>query len=710
MPSLKKLSAQLIGFTTVVVLAVGSNVAPAQSATETTVNGVQYSIVSPGIATAWSFTSDLPSSVTVESSVNIGGSAYSVTSISGNGFNTATGLTSVTIPASVTSFPDCCSFYQTGLTSVTFLGAAPTVSSRIFDSYVSSALRVYYYKRFGSGVVSGGFGSTWQAITTVGVDEPQTLTPTPTINGQAGVGVSMFGFRGTWDTGVSKTFAWYRDGVAISGATSEGYTPVVADIGKALTFKVTGTKTNFVTTSKTSAATELVVPAMTLAPTLTITGSANLDKTLTAVTGTWDADVVFTYQWNRAGTAITAATSSTYALVTADLTKTITVDVTATKTGYSTTTKTSAATAAVGNGIFVLTPTPTITGTVTVGNTLTAVPGTWDSGTTFAYVWKRAGANITGATASTYALVAADYNTAITVAVTGSKTNYTASSQTSSATAAVAAGAQTLSPTPTISGTTSFGQTLTAAPGTWDSGSTLSYQWNRAGSAITSATSATYTLVAADVGTAITVTVSSTKTGYTTTSKTSAATASIATIAMTLTPTPTITGTATVGQTLTAVAGTWDAGMTLTYSWLRAGVAISLATASTYVLAAADMANQISVIVTGSKSGYTTTDKTSANTSSVAGQTMTLIPTPTISGTAKLGETLTAAPGTWDAGVTLSYQWKRSGSAISGATSSTYTAVAADRGAALSVTVVATKAGFATATRTSGSTNAVESR
>jgi hypothetical protein len=63
---------------------------------------------------------------------------------------------------------------------------------------------------------------------------------------------------------------------------------------------------------------------------------------------------------------------------------------------------------------------PAITGTPTVGQTLTASTGTW-AGTapiTYAYQWLRAGAAIGGAVASTYVLVAADATHAISVQVT----------------------------------------------------------------------------------------------------------------------------------------------------------------------------------------------------------------------------------------------------------------------------------------------------
>lgn len=68
---------------------------------------------------------------------------------------------------------------------------------------------------------------------------------------------------------------------------------------------------------------------------------------------------------------------------------------------------------------------------------------------------------------------------------------------------------------------------------------------------------------------------------------------------------------------------------------------------------------------------------------------------PTISGTAKQGETLTASTGTWtgDPTITYAYQWQRSGTNISGATSSSYTLTSADAGHTIDVVVTASNAG-----------------
>ena len=62
-------------------------------------------------------------------------------------------------------------------------------------------------------------------------------------------------------------------------------------------------------------------------------------------------------------------------------------------------------------------------------------------------------------------------------------------------------------------------------------------------------------------------------------------------------------------------------------------------------------------------------------------------PAPTISGTAKVGETLTAAVTAWDPAATFTYTWLRDGKEIAGATEKTYKLTAADEATAVTVTV-----------------------
>lgn len=86
----------------------------------------------------------------------------------------------------------------------------------------------------------------------------------------------------------------------------------------------------------------------------------------------------------------------------------------------------------------------------------------------------------------------------------------------------------------------------------------------------------------------------------------------------TSTPTPKISGTAKVGKTLKAKAGTWKpSGAKFSYQWYRGSSKISGAKKSTYKLVSADKGKRVKVVVTGSKSGYTTASSTSAQTAKV---------------------------------------------------------------------------------------------
>lgn len=83
-------------------------------------------------------------------------------------------------------------------------------------------------------------------------------------------------------------------------------------------------------------------------------------------------------------------------------------------------------------------------------------------------------------------------------------------------------------------------------------------------------------------------------------------------------------------------------------------------------------------------------------------------PVPTITGTRKVGYTLTAVPGTWGpAPVTLRYQWYRSGAAITGATAKTYLLSGLDAGKQISVKVSGSKIGHMPVIKASTATAAI---
>ncbi len=354
---------------------------------------------------------------------------------------------------------------------------------------------------------------------------------------------------------------------------------------------------------------------------------------------------------------------------------------------------------------------PGITGTTTVGARLTAVNGTWSpTPSIFSYQWLRNGAVIAGATASTYTLTGAEWRTAVSVRVTARRAGYPPATATSRATGAVAAGTFMGRTAPAIAGTAKVGYPLTASKGSWSPmPSHYAYQWYRNGAAIARATGATYRPAAPDLGKRISVKVTVLLAGYTAASRASAATAAVVAGTFANRLAPRVSGTPKVGYTLTASKGTWSPTPTgYAYQWYRNGSAIAGATGATYRPAAADVGRRISVRVTVLLAGYAKTAKTSAATAAVRAGTFANRAAPKVTGTAKVGHTLTAAKGSWSPTPShYAYQWYRNGSAIAGARATRYKLGTRDVGKRVSVKVTASRAGYTSYARLSPATGIV---
>jgi hypothetical protein len=369
---------------------------------------------------------------------------------------------------------------------------------------------------------------------------------------------------------------------------------------------------------------------------------------------------------------------------------------------------------------------PAISGTAKDGQTLTSTTGTWTgSPTSYARAWQRcdtAGANcvaISGATATTYLLTSTDVGKTIRVKVTATNASGS-SSATSAATATVTAAAPVNTAVPSITGTAKDGQTLTSTTGTWTGTTPLTYarQWRRCDTAganctdISGATATTYVLAATDVGKTIRVVLTASNSAGNA-SATSTATVTVTAAAPANTALPAITGTAKEGQLLSTSTGTWTGSATITYAyqWQTCNAsgasctAISAATLSTYRLASTDVGKTVRAVVTATNTTGSASATSAASAAITTGPPVNTI-VPTVTGTAKDGQTLTTVNGTWAGTATITYarQWKRCNSAgasctnISGATGTTYILAAADVGSTVKATWTATNSlGSATA-------------
>ena len=389
-------------------------------------------------------------------------------------------------------------------------------------------------------------------------------------------------------------YQWKRGGNNISGATNSTYTLVQSDVGYAITVTVGSSKSGVAdVTSLATAQLANVNDNPSGVP--TIDGTKVVSNLLTANTSAIaDEDGLgsFSYQWKRAGNAISGATSQTYELVDDDAGNNITVTVSYTDSQSTEEEVTSGPTAVVAN------PYPSILGTATQDQTLSL---NLDNFIADSYQWKRGTTNV--GTGATYDLVQADVGETITCIVTNNNVNI--ADKTTSATASVQNVNDPAVGLPTISGSLFVSQQLTAdaSPISDEDGinnSTIAYQWKRNGVAISGATSSTYSLVDADNGTSITVSVS-----YDDNSGNSH---SVDSLASTIADySVSITGTERENYSLTASAN--NLAGTVAYQWVRNSDNTTVSTSATYTLVAADIDSTLTVTVS---SGSFAKSKTSA--------------------------------------------------------------------------------------------------
>jgi hypothetical protein len=183
---------------------------------------------------------------------------------------------------------------------------------------------------------------------------------------------------------------------------------------------------------------------------------------------------------------------------------------------------------------------------------------------------------------------------------------------------------------------------------------------------------------------------------------------------------PLIQGDAVVGRTITTSNGLWSSSPTsYAYQWQRCTAEargcgnIGGATSRSYTLRSEDVGHQVRALVTARNADGAATVNSQPSGVVSDGSAPRLTAAPTIVGTAKAGETLTANRGTWSTGTSgFRYQWMTcdAGGAtcasIAGATGTTYGVRAADAGKTIRVVVTATSAGGET-TATSAQTAAV---
>ncbi len=665
---------------------------------------------------------------------NTGTAAVTISqaTITGAGFSVVGGMTSISIAAGQThafqvqfapqtagsvtgsmsvasdaaNSPLSVSLTGAGMTalSITSQPASQTVTAGQTATFMvaatGSGTLTYQWKKNGT-AISGATGSSYMTPATTSSDSGSsfavvvtdtsgsvnsnaaTLTVTaspvaPSITAQPASQTVIAGQTATFSVTASGTatlsYQWKKNGTAITGATSSSYTtPATQSSDSGSSFSVTITNSLGNITSNAATLTVNLPPSITTQPvsrTVTVGQTATFSVTATG-SGT------LTYQWAKNGTIISGATSASYTTP-ASLASDNGASFTVTVTGNSGNVTSNAALLAVNSPPSITTQ--PASQTVTAGQTATfSVSATGTA--TLTYQWKKNGTAITGATAASYttpATVAGDSGSSFTVTITNSVSSVTSNAAT-----------LTVNVPPTIntqpaSQSVIAGQTATFTVAATGSG-TLFYQWKKNGTVISGATAASYTTpatVTGDTGSTFTVTINSSVGSKTSNAATLTVTA--APVAPSITTQP-ANQTVTVGQTATfSVTATGTA--TLTYQWKKNGTAITGATAASYTTpatVAGDTGSSFTVTITNSVSNVT------SNPATLTVNVPPSISTQPANQTVTAGQTATFAVVATGSG-TLSYQWKKNGTAITGATGASYTTpatVAGDNGASFTVTV-----------------------
>ena len=559
----------------------------------------------------------------------------------------------------------------------------------------------------------------------------------------------------------------------LSGDTSSTYTLAPADAGYTFTVRVTFTDDEGNNESLTSEATEAVAATAPTAPqSLSVaTGDQDqeLDVTWQAPSSNGGSEVTgYKVQWKEAADSWDTAadvsqateTGTTYTITSLTGGVEYSVRVIATNdVGDGPASTEAKGTPAGGVSEQVVEPEnsaptglPGISGTPQVDQTLTADTSPIDdedglTNVSYSYQWMAGGTDIDGATGASYTLTAGEQGQTIQVRVTFTDDADNEETLTSEATVAVAAAPnREATGLPLINGTPQVGETLTADTSAIVDEDGLTnvsyrYQWTAGGSDIAEATGSIYTMTASEQGQTIQV-----KVTFTDDRNNAETLTSVATVAVVAAPAP-LTATVPVSpyqsarhkgaddrpQVIVAFSLPVASFQKTTPSVSLTGATVSsvrrhqedgLENAWIFFLDPDDNDDIVFSLVTGQPcdSGGICTDDGRRLSSAV----QTTLPgpddpnspatgAPAISGTPQVEQTLTAnTSAIQDAdglqNVSYQYQWLAAGTAISGATGSSYTLTANEQGDTIQVRVSFNDDKGNAESRTSVATDAVAAK
>ena len=310
--------------------------------------------------------------------------------------------------------------------------------------------------------------------------QPTVITGTPSGGVRYGDTLTASGFNvPAWGGTVTSAFQWYLSSSTIKGKTTKTFVPSTAYIGKSLKVKVTLTSPfyNPVTYYTPSVVVANHLPAAGTPVIVSSPSGAMPGSKLTANVSSFGAGFSYTYLWERSSdggtTWVPLSTTSSYTVVTTDVTKKVRVRVVAKRSGWTTTASIPSAPITIGYLPPLTTTSPfTVNGTGTVDAPLTISAAFTTTGVAATYSWSRNGVTIPGATGTTLTPTASWVGDELQAHVTASKAGHQTVTISSNEVRVAAANA------PTGVGATYDAVTKTVSPGVWSAaGLTFTYRW-----------------------------------------------------------------------------------------------------------------------------------------------------------------------------------------------------------------------------------------
>ncbi len=513
--------------------------------------------------------------------------------------------------------------------------------------------------------LGGTTTSTASSAAVLGVNVAPVITAQPQALTVAGGGSGSFSVTASGNGTLS--YQWQKDGAALSGKTAATLSLTNVQVADAGSYAVVVTNTLDGTTSSTTSSAAVlgvnVAPLITAQPqalAVVVGGSGSFSVTATG-NGT------LSYQWQKGGTNLAGMTTATLPLTSVQVADAGSYAVVVTNTLGGTTTSTASSAAVLEVNVApVITAQPQALTVAAGGSGSFSVTATGNG--TLSYQWQKDGAALSGRTAATLSLTnvqAADagyYGVVVRNTLGGTTTT------TASATAALNVNSPPSITTQPLGASVLVGGTATFSVVASGSG-TLSYQWQKDGANLAGKTASTMILTnvqAADAG-SYRVIVTNTLDGTT-----SSATSNAAVLGVNVAPLITAQP-----QALTVVVGgsgsfsvTATGNGTLSYQWQKDGTDLAGKTATTLALTnvqAAD-AGYYGVVVTNTLGGTTTT--TASATAALNIGSPPTITTQPVDTAALVGGTATFSVVASGSG-TLSYQWQRDSTDLTGKTAST---------------------------------------